>query len=201
MKDNSLIKSASILMVIALLLSGCAGTVKNMREVPAGSAEVTPEKGKAVVVFLRPSGVGFAISSSVFEVRGDNMALAGIVAAKAKVAYRLNPGRHLFMVVGEGADYMSADLLPNKTYYAYVTPRMGIWKARFSLEPKHRQDLNASEFIAALDGCKWVEKIPESDNWMHENIESIKSKHAEYYPEWMALPENERVRLLPEDGR
>lgn len=201
MKNNSLIKSASILLVLALLLSGCAGTVKNMREVPPGSAEITPEKGKAVVVFMRPSGMGFAISSSVFEVKGDNMALAGIVAAKAKVAYRLDAGKHLFMVVGEGADYMSADLLPNKTYYAYVTPRMGMWKARFSLEPKHKQELNTSEFTGALDGCKWVEKIPESDNWMHENMESIKSKHAEYYPEWMALPENERVRLLPEDGR
>lgn len=201
MKNNSLIRSASILFVLALLLSGCAGTVKNMREVPAGSAEVVPEKGKAVIVFMRPSGMGFAISSSVFEVKDDNMTLAGIVAAKTRVAYRLAPGKHLFMVIGESADYMSADLLPNKTYYAYVTPRMGMWKARFSLVPKHKQELNTPEFTGALDDCKWVEKIPESDNWMLDNIESIKSKHAKYYPEWMALPENERVRLLPEDGR
>lgn len=201
MKNISLIRSASILVVLTLLLSGCAGTIKNMREVPAGSAEVVPEKGKAVVVFMRPSGMGFAIQSSVFEVKGDNITLAGIVAAKTKVAYRVAPGKHLFMVIGEGADYMSADLLPNKTYYAYVTPRMGVWKARFSLEPKHKQELNTPELNSALDDCKWVEKIPESDNWMIENMESIKSKHAEYYPEWMALPENERVRLLPEDGK
>lgn len=201
MKKHSLVRSVLMLLVVVLFLSGCAGSIKNMREVPAGSAEVTPGKDKAVVVFMRPSGMGFAISSSVFEVKGDKMALAGIVAAKAKVAYQVNPGKYLFMVVGEGADYMSAELLPNKTYYAYVTPRVGVWKARFSLVPVHKQELNTPDFTDALEGCTWVEKIPDSDNWMQENIESIKSKHAEYYPEWMALPEEERVRLLPEDGK
>jgi len=201
MRFISLSRSTSILLMLVFLFSGCAGSIKNMREVPAGSAEVTPEKGKAVVVFMRPSGMGYAISSSVFEVKGDSMTLAGIVAAKAKVAYRADPGKHLFMVIGESADYMSAELLPNKIYYAYVTPRMGMWKARFSLVPVHKQELGTPEFDSDFGGCKWVEKIPESDAWMNENIESIKSKHAEYYPEWMAMPENERVHLLPADGK
>lgn len=201
MKNISLIRSASILLAFAIFLSGCAGTIKNMREVPAGSTEIAPAADKAVVVFMRPSGMGFAIQSSVFEIKGDNLTLAGIVAAKTRVAYRLDPGKHLFMVIGESADFMSADLLPNKTYYAYVTPRMGMWKARFSLIPIHRQELNTPDFTSALDDCIWVEKTPDSDNWMLENIESIKSKRAEYYKEWMALPENERVRLLPEDGK
>ena len=201
MKKHSLVGSVLMLLLAVLFLSGCAGSIKNMREVPAGSAEVTPDKGKAVVVFMRPSGMGFAIQSSVFEVKGDNLTLAGIVAARMKVAYRLDPGKHLFMVIGEGADYMGAELLPNKTYYAYVTPRMGVWKARFSLLPVHKQELNTPDFTDALEGCTWVEKTSDSDNWMQENIESIKFKHAEYYPEWMALPEDERVRLLPEDGK
>lgn len=157
--------------------------------------------GRALVddVLSRAIG-GIAVQAGVFEVEGDNMTLAGIVAAKARVAYRTNPGKHLFMVIGENAGYMSAELLPNKIYYAYVVPRMGIWKSRFSFEPIHRQEMNTPEFDSAINECRWVEKTPDSDKWMIENIESIKSKHAKYYPEWMALPENERARLLPEDG-
>jgi hypothetical protein len=201
MKNISLIRSVAALLVLAFFVSGCAGTVKNMREVPEGRAEVTPESGKAMVVFMRPSGMGFAIQSSVFEVKGDKLTLAGIVAARTRVAYQLEPGKHLFMVIGEGADYMGADLQPNKTYYAYVTPRMGVWKARFSLVPVHKVELDTPEFTKDVAGCKWVEKTADSDAWMQDNIESIRSKHAEYYPEWMDLPADERVRLLPEDGR
>lgn len=201
MKRNSLVNSVWILMALAFLLSGCAGTVKNMRESPAGTAEVVPDKGKAVVVFMRPSGMGFGVQSSIFEINDGSPSLVGIVAAKTKVAYRLDPGKHLFMAVGESADFMTADLLPDRTYFAFVTPRMGFWKARFSLDPKHRQDLKTSGFNSDLDECKWVEKSPESDSWALENMRDIKSKHAEYYPVWLKKPENERPHLLPEDGK
>ena len=128
---------ATGLVALALLLAGCAGTVTNMREVPAGEPAMAPEPGKSLVVFMRPSGFGFAIQSSVFEVRDNDPLLIGIVAAKAKVGYNVEPGKRLFMAVGESADFMTAELEPNKTYYVQVTPRMGLWKARFSLAPVH----------------------------------------------------------------
>jgi len=133
-------------LLLALLLSGCAGTVKNMRTVPPDRIVTAPEEGKSMVVFMRPSGLGFAIQSSVFEIKGDNPSLVGIVAAKKKVSYQLEPGKHLFMVVGESADFMSAELEVNKAYYALVIPRMGMWKARFSLKPIHADELNSSQF-------------------------------------------------------
>jgi hypothetical protein len=201
MPKSTLVNSASMFAVLALLISGCAGTVKNMREVPAGSAAVVPEEGKAMIVFMRSSVLGSGVQSSVFEIRDNYPSLVGIVAAKTKVAYRLDPGKHLFMVVGETADFMTGDILPNKTYYALVTPRMGLWKARFSLDPKHKQELNTSEFNSSLGECKWVEKTPASDSWALGNMGSIQSKRAEYYPEWSQKPETERPHLLPEDGR
>lgn len=200
MGKRTLISSASIFAVVALLITGCAGTIKNMQEVPAGSAAVVPEEGKAVIVFMRPSGLGFAIQSSVFEINDNHPSLVGIVAAKTKVAYRLDPGKRLFMAIGENADFMTADILPNKIYYVLVTPRMGLWKPRFSLDPKHRRELNTSEFNSSLDDCKWVEKTSASENWALGNSGSIESKRAKYYPEWLQKPEAERPHLLPEDG-
>lgn len=97
-----------------------------MRVVSFDNVVDTPEKGKSLIVFMRPSSIGYAIQSSVFEVKGDDVHLAGIVAAKKKVAYQVEPGKHLFMVVGESADFMSAELEKDKTYYALVTPRVGM---------------------------------------------------------------------------
>ena len=200
--ERSMCRLAAILaLASALLVGGCAGTVKNMQELPAGSAEPVPQPGKAMVVFLRPSGVGFAVQSSVFEVKEPQPALAGILAAQAKVAYHVDRGKRMFMSIGESAEFMSADLLPGKTYYAYVSPRMGMWKARFALEPKHRQDLDSSEFKTDLQDCRWVEVTPQSTQWMAGNLMSIQTKRAEYFAEWQQKPEAEKPKLLPEDGR
>lgn len=188
-------------LATVLLVAGCAGTVKNMQELPAGSAEPVPQPGKAMVVFLRPSGVGFAVQSSVFEVKDTQPSLAGILAAKTKVAYQVDPGRRMFMAIGESAEFLAADLLPGKTYYAYVSPRMGMWKARFALEPKHRQELESAEFKTDLNECRWVENTPQSSAWMSANLASIQTKRAEYFGDWQSKPESERPGLRPEDGR
>lgn len=188
-------------LFFAVMLSGCAGPVKNMQEVPPDRVVSAPAPGKSMVVFMRPSIFGNAIQSSVFEVTSDKPALVGIVAAKKKVAYQLEPGQHLFMAVGESADFMAADLEPNKTYYALVTPRMGVWKARFSLKPVHADELNSAEFTNWLADCDWVEKSPESDLWASSNMVDIQSKQKEYYPDWMKKDAFQRPALLPKDGK
>lgn len=193
--------SGLVAVTALLLLSGCAGTVKNMVVVPPDEVVDTPSSGKSMVVFMRPSGMAFGIQSSVFEVKGDKNTLAGIIAAKKKVAYEVEPGKHLFMVIGESADYMSADLKPNKTYYAFVTPRMGLWKARFSLKPIHANEFSLEDFKECLKDCEWVRKSAESENWASSNMVDIKEKHNEYYPEWMSKGANDRPNLYPQDGK
>lgn len=188
-------------IALAILMSGCAGTVTNMRELPAGEVGPAPEPGKALVVFMRPSGLGFAVQSSVFEVRDHHPSLIGIVAAKTKVGYKVEPGKRLFMAIGESADFLTAELEPNRTYYVQVTPRMGLWKARFSLDPVRKADLETAEFRSSLEECRWVEKTPASDNWALGNMASIQSKRSEYYPEWLEKPAAERPHLLAEDGK
>jgi hypothetical protein len=201
LKIGTGITSYFAMILITLLASGCAGTVKNMSTVPQEKSVASPAEGKAMVVFMRPSGLGFAIQSSVFEIVGDTPSLIGIVAAKKKVSYQLEPGKHLFMVIGESADFMSAELEPNKTYYALVTPRMGVWKARFSLKPIHADELISSEFEEWLKDCEWVEKSPATDSWFAANIASIQSKHQEYFAKWMSKDEEKRPKLLPQDGK
>ena len=182
-------------------ISGCAGTVKNMQIVPPDRIVAEPEEGKSMVIFMRPSSFGFAVQSSVFEINENNPSLVGIVAAQTKVSYMVEPGEYLFMAIGESADFMSAELEANKTYFALVTPRMGAWKARFSLKPIHADELNTTQFQEWIDVTKWVEKSPDSDNWASNNMMSIKEKQIKYYAKWMKKDEEDRPKLLPQDGK
>ncbi len=190
-----------ISLITVLFLGGCAGSVKNMQAVPASSVNTVPKKGKSMIVFLRPSSFGFGIQSSVFEIKGNTPRLVGIVAAKKKVAYELNPGKHTFMVVSESGDFMSANLLPNKTYYALVTPRMGVWKARFSLKAIHKNELHSPQFKKWLSECEWVKKSTASLTWVNSNSASIQSKFTGNYGNWMSKDPSKKPKLLPQDGK
>lgn len=187
-------------LIIAPGLSGCAGTVKSMQTFEGDQATIVPEPEKAMIVFMRPSTLGFAVQSSVFRVTDGTPDIVGIVAAKAKIAYQIDPGEHLFMVIGESADFMSAEVEAGKTYYALVTPRMGAWKARFSLKPVASPDQDRTQLDEWLGACDWVEKIPATDVWAAENMASIQDKQARYYRTWMEKNEADRPRLTLEDG-
>ena len=124
---------------LAVLLLASLGGCQSSMMVKAGDSEPMPAPGKALVVFLRPSSFGGAIQSSVYDTHEGEDTFIGIVSAETKVAYEAEPGDHLFMVVAENADFMIAHLDAGKTYYALVSPRMGLWKARFSLLPIHNR--------------------------------------------------------------
>ena len=196
------VSSSLVVAALVLLLTACAGSSKNIREASPENTDVKPDGSKAVLVLLRPSFVGGAIQSTVFEIKDGNPVLVGPVAPKAKLAYRVEPGEHLFMVISENADFMSADFIAGKTYYALVTPRMGMWKARFSLLPMHQDDLSAEKFKSYLSDCrKWIEKTPEADQWAIENMPSIQSKFSDYYAKWMSKSPAERPELVANDGQ
>jgi hypothetical protein len=189
---------AVTLSVVTLVGLGCAGSVQHMTAVPNVNYAATANE--AVVIFMRPSGMGFAIQSSVFEVPdGQPARLVGIVAAKKKLAYRTTPGDHMFMTIGESADFMQARLEPGKVYYALVTPRMGAWKARFSLRPVHVAD--RAELASWQSGTEWVQTNEDTMRWAAENSADVEAKRAKYFPEWMEKLPADRPVLVPEDGQ
>lgn len=193
---NKLVRLAAVASFAAAC--GCAGPVKNMSAVANVSLAAQPNE--AVVVFMRPSSYGAGFQSSVFEVAPDQPArLVGIVAAKKKVAYRTRPGDHMFMAIGESADFMQARLEAGKVYYALVTPRMGWWEARFSLRPVHVADRGS---LAAWQGdTEWVELNADSAQWASDNAADIEEKRAKYLPEWSQKAPLDQPVLRSDDGQ
>ena len=185
-------------LAVVLLLSACAGPLRGMKDV-AAPIDPAPPPGRASIVFMRPSGLGYAIASSVFEMRPAGDVFIGHVPAKRKLVHHVAPGPVRFMVVSEAADFMQADLEAGKTYYALVTPRMGVWRARFSLRPLSAADLRGAEFQEWLNECTWVETTDEARDWARRNASSVQEKKVEYLQKWE--PRTDKPTLNASDGR
>ena len=187
------------------MISGCASSL--MKPAANQTLSKTPAQSSRVI-FLRPSSVGGAIQASLFDATGSEPKFIGISSTGTKVVYDTTPGAHRFMVVSEAADFLEARLAAGKTYYAVVTPRMGAWKARFSLWPI-KNDANAEYKLQSDETAKWikngkvVENTPESLQWAQSNMSSIKAKYSENLPVWNKKPPQDIAeRTLNEgDGR
>ncbi|KPJ76367.1 MAG: hypothetical protein AMJ54_11950 [Deltaproteobacteria bacterium SG8_13] len=188
-----------VAVLFLLVLVGCAGTSKYMQDVTDPNIAYAPAVDEVIVVFMRPSTFAFAIQSGLFDITTEKNDVIGIVSAKKKLAYRTTPGKHLFMVTGESADFLQADLQAGKTYYALITPRMGAWKARFSLAAVSK-DIEPDKLNEWKTACTWVETSEATRQWAKENAGSIQRKRSDYIAKWMAKPEEGKPTLAPEDG-
>ncbi|MCH8248629.1 MAG: hypothetical protein IH913_03370 [Proteobacteria bacterium] len=193
-----------ILTTVVILLSGCASSKMLVQD---NQELVPPVADQSQIVFLRSTFVGSAIQSSVFDVTSGEPEFVGIVSNDTKLAYTVSPGEHVFMVVSEAADFMQANLDAGKTYYSMVTPRMGAWKARFSMHPVRnggagKFQYSSERFQGWLERTQFVENTAESIAWFNENAANIKSKQTKYWPVWQQKsPEDLAERTLnPDDG-
>ena len=157
---------------------------------------------------MRSSFLGGAINSSLYDITNGEPEFIGIVANGTKIAYDTKPGKHLFMVVSEAADFLEADVKPGKSYYSIVTPRMGFWKARFSLWPVRndgttKYNTGTNEFKNMLLKTKLVENSEKSLAWFKKHKTDIKKKYDEYYPVWQKKSAEDLAKrtINPDDGK
>src|SRR5262245_41180330 len=90
-----------------------------------GASVGVPAEGKALIVFVRAESdqsIANYRRGVLFEIKNEtsNPEAIATMASKTIVAYQANPGKHLFMIWGESADFMTADVTPGATYYVLV---------------------------------------------------------------------------------
>ncbi len=187
----------SLLIITLGLIQAC--TSSHLQPVTGADATsaMKPQPGKALVVFMRTSIVGGAIQASVY----DDDQYISTVSAGTRIAYQATPGEHMFMVIGESADFMKATLTEGKTYYALVTPRIGLWKARFSFRPIHK-DKPWSEIDEMVKDTDLMTPNADGHQWAKDNAQSIQDKKAEYLQKWLTKDKNAQAEatLYAEDG-
>jgi hypothetical protein len=185
-----MLKTMPFLLVLPML-AACSSASTYMRSSQPGAP---PGEDEAVVVFCRPSRmVGAAITFDVW----DRMKLIGVAEKGCRFEYRCAPGKHLFLAQGEDVKAVEADLAASKTYYVWVTPRMGVLYATVGFTPVTRDSEVAPKVWKALAKSKYRELDPElALPFEKENQEAIRKLMEEFE----GARKEEVLKLTPEDG-
>jgi hypothetical protein len=198
-------RTAFAAIALFALTFGCSTPGSNisalMKNLGPNAHTPVPLYGQAVVVFIRANEDNSMTQSTVYEIASDGDHFVGVVSGSTKVAYMTQAGHRLFMVVGESADFMQAQLAEGKTYYVLVDPRAGMFKSRFSLLPVHKAQIGSPEFQKweSVDLLVWG---PDVADWVRDNVDSIVEKRNHFFPDFQKLSDSERrnAGLLFEDG-
>lgn len=189
-------KNLNLLLILVFIgsLGGC--TSSHMTRLTPDEQTNGPDPDKALINFMRPASFGGAIQSALYD--GDTY--IGTISANTRLCYQAEPGQHLFMIVGESADFMQANLLPNKTYYVNVAPRPGFLKARFSLRPMNGQvpQDKIDKWVKATREVKVNEK---GKLWANKNGASIQNLKKKYLTKWNQKSEKDKQTLHAESGK
>jgi hypothetical protein len=190
----------SWMMMVLLLVSfsnGCTPRTDLVDyQARTGFDVAAPTAGQAAVVFMRPERLAGMMSSTIFD--GEN--LVAVLMDKTYVVHRTTPGQHRFMVLGEAADFMGADLEAGKVYFGLVTRRIGWVRWRFSLQPVTPNDPDWVKVREWITDSSRVTLNAAGRSWAQENAESIKDRHDAYLEKWLSKPEGERPMLYARDG-
>jgi len=194
------------LLALLLLSLSTLSPAKDSRMVPADPPGAAPADA-AIVVFMRVSQVGGAIKATVYDVTDGQQEFIGIVSYKEKLAYKVKPGKHLFMVIAENGDFLDAEVEAGKTYYVVISPRFGVWKARFGFRP-FRNDANAEfstkkpDFAKWLEQTRWMQRGPGADKWYADHKADVTKKKDKYLAKWNERPADDKdyQTLQPGDG-
>ena len=157
--------------------------------------KLKPSEGKALVNFIRPSGVGWMMKATVW----DSDKVIGVSFAKQGFQYECEPGRHLFLAWSEYKSPVEAELLPDRIYYIVLRVTPGWWRARIHQVPVNKDHELWEEAL------EWKRSLPnrtfDEQHLATAEAES-KSKIVEYlrYYESEVKGTKHVLFLRPEDG-
>ncbi len=113
--------------------------------------------GKAVIYFVRPSMLGFAINFSFF----DSTNMIDKFNGSGYIRYECEPGNHLFWAKAENKDFIEAEVDSGKIYFVEAVPQMGAITYGVRLIPVYPNDekritrlikfLNKNEAVSIAD--------------------------------------------------
>lgn len=181
-----------VFLFFVFQLFGCAGSSKYM-QASAPVQQAPPDK--ALVYFMRPSGIGFAINFQIW----DGEKFIGLSQAKSYFAYPCDPGKHLFIGIAENKRGIEGDLEAGKTYYVLTQVKMGGWRARMAFIPVTKD----SEFWNEVEAYKSKLNFIEAKEEMLLEWEAKEKAKIQEIIAFLNTPESRQyiVGLSKTDGR
>ena len=181
------------LAAVLLLFLGCASS--HMVEVPLAERTDRPRPGASIVHFLRSPMMESRIPRALLF---DDDYYIGRLEQGQQVAYETKPGRHRFMVVSLDADFLEAELEPDKVYYVSVRRRIRNTRLTFSLVPNNDE----RSIVDAVSRAAASEEVRPNDagrRWGEQTRAHYDRIEAKWLPVWEV--NLEKPRLLPSSGQ
>lgn len=142
-----------------------------------------PEPGMSLIYFVRAGAPNRFPGPVVMD--GDTY--IGTAPTWGHLAYVTKPGRHMFAVFSEAADFLQADLEPGKTYYANVRQRAGVWERRYSFVA-HNDPSAIDAARGLVTATPQVRSTDAGREWFEENRGLFEQLRSEYLPVWQTNP-------------
>jgi hypothetical protein len=96
----------------------------------------------------------------------------------------------------------------SKTYYLLANPRMGVWKARFSLLPIHdlagaKYSTQSADFNKWMNETSWVNITPQAQQWYSAHAADIHARKIDYMRKWdkASARQKQELTLRADDGK
>jgi hypothetical protein len=177
---------------------GCAGSSQYMKEVPSAEAVHAPAD-RATVVFVRPSGIGFAINFAILDQQGH---WVGDAVAETHFAVSLPPGDYMFVGWAENTAALKASLGNGRVYYVEVYPVMGAFSSQVQFEALTPRSGDWSKLAGWLKTTKRLEPIPTGVAHIDAKRDDALKRVASAKENWdgYSNPDKARKTLHLEDG-
>ena len=119
-------KNISLMVILSLILTSCAGTYQYTKTANSN------EKEMATIYVVRPSWFASAIKFKIYQ--GE--ALVGKLGPKSYLAWNVKPGDNALSIMSksENKAIVKISPQPGKTYYVKQKVKMGIIMARSDME-------------------------------------------------------------------
>lgn len=150
-------KTMFMIGLAALTLQAGPALAKDKKAEAAVTAVALPKPaaGKGLVVFYRPSSMGFAIKCTVRE----NGAMVGRVGAKRYYAIEVEPGLHNFTAKTEKTDTVAVQVEPDETSFVKCGISMGVMVGRPNLSPGTEEEFKSEPKLKPMEAEKIAAEI------------------------------------------
>ena len=192
---------SAVLLASVLAVVGCSSR-RHTEVVPPDALVTSPPPGASLVIFVRPDAWGASrmmlyVGPSDPAFLWDDAYYVGTIMDDQHIAYVTKPGLHLFSVTSEAADFVEAELLPDRTYYVLVGRRMGGIRERFSLLPAS-DPKSLADVKEAVRRTSQIRQNERSAAWERGKRETHARMRRKYLPMWEAR--DDRMRMPASAG-
>lgn len=184
---------------------------------------MVPQPGKALVIFVRepapnrrdqifdPSLKPWYQTNALFPWDTNPPALfadhdfIGIAYPQSRLSYQAHPGKHEFMMVADDADFMSANLLPGKTYYVilhrekFETAKDKQLVGQFRFQPQNGQ-LSQDRLHQYLQYSTPIYFSQAQRDWFHDNALQFAKIESLDKPLWDKKIKSDKATLFSTSG-